>query len=162
MLCTASGRVLNSSQIRPKFPNCCNNDFVSLPSFFELPNVLDSLFTEQNSSAKTFSKNLRACNSALSVKYVVADWVSRGLGSFTFNPKMTFHGQIYHCIDVLSSPAGNVPTYISTYIHDTEFVSQMVSRIRALTHLQSDLLQSLTAVLHEVSSYVQYFSSLKE
>ncbi|CDF37673.1 unnamed protein product [Chondrus crispus] len=87
-------RIGGSSAARPIFSTCCGKGKLSLPLLPEPPALLRSLLIDDTPRARSFRKNIRAYNVALSMASVVAKWVNRGPGPSNFNPTMTMQGGI--------------------------------------------------------------------
>lgn len=71
----------------------------------------------------SFRQNMPAYHNSPAIGYVKAGWVSRGPGSFSFNPAMTVHFRIYLYLGAMVLPADLRP-FLSVYIHHTDFVTQ--------------------------------------
>lgn len=80
----------------------------------------------------------------------------------TFDYTIALHGQIYHFVSALLPHLRLIPTYLSVSFHDTDFVSQTGFKKRAMPHLRPQLLQWLTALLHEMNRYVLSVVSIRE
>ena len=118
--------------------------------------------TGQHREAKLFRKLIRGYNNALSMASVTANWVARGPGSSNFNPTMTVQGRVYHWIGALVPPQHLQPSFLSVYIHDTDFSNQAGIRRGANPRLNEGLLTRLAATLSQHNPYVQTFESLRE
>ena len=155
-------RIVSSSAARPIFSPCCGKGKLSLPLLPDPPALLRSLLTDDTPRSRLFRKNIRAYNSELSMASVVAKWVNRGPGPSNFNPTMTMQGGMYHYMGPMMPAKGRAPSYVSVYIHDTDYVTQTRTRLGSSRRLEEALMTQLTHMLHECNPYVQKFLCMRE
>ncbi|CDF41005.1 unnamed protein product, partial [Chondrus crispus] len=155
-------RIGSSSAARPIFSTCCGKGKLSLPLLPDPPALLRSLLIDDTPRARSFRKNIRAHNVALSMASVVTEWVNRGPGPSNFNPTMTMQGGMYHYMGPMMPSEGRAPSYASVYIHDTEYATQTRTRLGTSRQLEEALMTQLTHMLHECNPYVQTFLCMRE
>ena len=155
-------RIKGSSTTSPRFGNCCEGGKVLFSPSTDPPALLRQLLTGTTPRDRRFRKDIRAYNNALSMGSVTAKWVNRGPGTSAFNPTITMHGRIYHYLGAMMPPVGRGPSFLSVYIHDTDYTEQTQHRMNAACRLDANLMQELTAILHDVNPYVHTFRSLRE
>lgn len=143
-------RVVSSYTARPVFSTCSGMEKLKLPLLADPPTLLSSLLTEETPRARRVQKNIRA----LSMASVVAKWVNRGPGLSKFNPKRTMKGEMYHYMGPMMLSEGRATVFCSVYIHDTDFTTQMRTKMGSSRGLQETLMTKLTHVLHECNPYV--------
>ena len=91
-----------------------------IPTFPELPVLLQELSTSSSAEGRHFGKNIRQYNSALAMASVRAEFVSRGSGVSKYNPIIMVHGRMYYKIGALQPADGMFPRYAAVYIHHTK------------------------------------------
>jgi hypothetical protein len=108
-------KLKESSVSLPKFGMCCNQGKVALPSLPDPPNILQQLFTGDDSISREFRENIRQYNSALAFTSLrVNQHYHPPGGPFTF----TIRGALYHRIGSLIPCEGITPSYAQLYIYD--------------------------------------------
>lgn len=93
---------------------------------------------------------------------VEAVWGSRGPSASTFNPTMTVQGPIYHYLEAMVSLSNLRPSFLSVYVHNTDFVTQSDLRAAHVPNLHSASLQQPAPTVHERNHYVLSFLVLRD
>lgn len=145
-----------------KFSSCFANASVAIIPRQELSSDIRRFLTEDSAKDRHPRQNLRSYNTVMSMGSVTASCVWQDPQSFTFNPTYTLHGRTYHYVGALSPPSSLYPAFLSAHIPETNFLSQTEQRELSMPQLCSQLVMELTAMLHDVSPYVQTSALLQE
>ena len=113
-----SEKLSTSTRLLPKFPLCCGQAKVVLPSLDTPPDLLAHLLTAGDARGRAFRDNIRAYNSALSFASLGVNLdkqlANAKRGVYTFR----IHGTVHHYIGQLMPREGQAPAFAQIYIHD--------------------------------------------
>lgn len=132
------------------------------PSPLDPPSLLVHLLTAPNLSSIRFQSSTCAYNSSLAMGCVKTDWVTCVPENSSFNPAMAVHERIYHFLGALVLPCNLCSSFLSVYIHDTDYSKQRNAHAEQMPNLSASLLQQLTAILHDFNPYVESFVALRD
>ena len=146
-----SEKLSTSTRLFLKFPLCCGQAKVVLPSLATSPDLLAHLLTSSEARGRTFRDNIRAYNSALAFASLGVDldkqFANAKRGVYTFR----IHGTVHHYIGQLMPREGQGPTFAQIYIHDGTPETEAEYREASLPELPC-----LQAMLHDVNPYVSF------
>ena len=71
-------------------------------------------------------------------------------------------GDMYHYMGSMMPADGWAPSYVSVYIHDTDYATQTPTRLGRSRRLEEALMTQLTDMPHECNPYVQTFLFMRE
>ena len=113
-----SEKLSTNARLLPKFPLCCGQAKVVLPSLATPPDMLVHLLTAGDTRGRGFRDNIRAYNSALAFALlgVTLDkqLANDKRGVYTFR----IHGTVNHYIGQLMPRGGQATAFVQIYIHD--------------------------------------------
>ena len=149
-----------------KFPSdppgqCCNNGKVQLPCVRDPPSVLKKLLSEN----RTFKNSIRSYNNAMSLASIGFDHEVVMPG---FSPNVKIQGKIYHSIGSLFPDTGEPKKFAQIYVHDEDISLAQEARERGQIQkhhghkLDLDILQSLSAMMHQCNPFVQDFKTASD
>jgi len=134
-------RLSTSTKDKHVLPNLCCGKGKYKPEILDPPKELQDLFTGNSADSRHFRKHIRSYNNAFSLASVQANWVSRGLGSSSWNPTFTVQGKMYHLLGAMNPPDNVHPRYASLYVYDTE--NSTANRKRFHPNLKENVLTSI-------------------
>ena len=150
-------KLSTSTRLLPKFPLCCGEAKVVLPSLATPPDLLAHLLTAGDTRGRAFRYNIRAYNSALAFASLRVNLdkqlANAKRGVYTFR----IHGIVHHNIEQLMPREGQAPAFAQIYIHDGTPEAEAEYRQQALGEASLPELQCLQAMLHDVNPYVSFF-----
>lgn len=144
------------------FSNCFRVGRVSFPVLQETPAILKQRLTGQAPSERELRKTRPAYNNELWMGSLTAKCVQLGPWSSSYKPTMTMEAPMFHYIEALVLPDGLRTSFISVYIHGTDFAEQTRIRSEISTVLRQQLLEHFPVLLIEGNSYVRTLQSLRE
>lgn len=124
--------------------------------------LLQHLLTAVAPALRPFHTNIRAYTCTLSMVYLNADWLSKGLGSSLFNPPITVHGQIHHFLGA-EVPLNDLrPCFFFVFTHDTDHIEEGNERAVQRPNLSAQMSQSSTQILLKVILFIKPFVAHKD
>lgn len=141
-------KVKYSSESSPRFVKCYNNGAVAQATPPDPPGIWHTLLADSALWRREFRNNTRAYNNFLAQRCAKAERTARRPGTSTFNPMMTLHGHVYHYLDAMVPPYTLSLCFLSVYKYDTDYAVQGSIRTAAVQNLGPEILQQLTAMLH--------------
>ena len=132
---------------------CCSLGKVNFHPFENFPSILQSLYTEQDRMSRNFRENIRNYISGLAMASMVADiGTPPGRGPYSFR----VHGQVYHAIGRLRSPAGSCPQGAQVLIMDTDDAAQELAGRPVNKYCQATIFATLHRLLRTSNPYAQH------
>lgn len=86
---------------------------------------------------------------------VIVEWISRELGTLTFNLTMTLHGRNSYYSDAMVPSRAFSPYLFSIHVRNADYDVKKSIRTAAMPNILFEILQQLTAVLYEFNRYIQ-------
>ena len=144
-----SEKLSTSTRLFPKFPLCCWQAKVVLPSAH--------LLTAGDTRGRAFRYSIRAYNSALAFASLGVNLdkqlANAKRGVYTFR----IHRTVHHYIGQVMPREGQAPAFAQIFIYDSTPEAEAEYRQQALGEASSPELQCLQAMLHDVNPYVSFF-----
>ncbi len=138
-----------------KYSLCCNYGKVRIPHIKQPPLELQNLFTEPDTQAKEFRKNIRQYNSSLALASVGID-----LGNtFKFDNRgpwaYKISGQLYHSLGNLLPNDNSSPKFSQIYVYDTDH--ELENRSKIFQDINKKTLETLQTIMHNENPYVHEY-----
>ncbi|KAG2112888.1 hypothetical protein DEU56DRAFT_713134, partial [Suillus clintonianus] len=149
-------RLSSSSNSRPLFGICCDQDQVRLPQLRHPPPYLQQLFESQTPEAIGFQSNIRQYNAGLAFTSLGVDVdhaVNVGRGPHVFR----IHGELCHRIGHIMPSEGRHPVYAQLYIYDPRIaLDERMQRNENLCRRTMERLQTLLLQNHRYAAIFQH------
>ena len=149
-----SEKLVNSSNVHPKFGVCCLQGQIQLPSISHSPPLLHQLLNSSTPRARKFRDSICQYNSAFaftSVAMEVDNAVLNGRGPYSFR----LHGAMYHKMGSLHPQDGQQPVYAQLYIYDDQ--AALAARNSRNPNLDPFLMEELQQMLIANNPFVPLY-----
>ena len=151
-----SEKLVNSSQIHPKFGTCCLSGKIKIDKLHNPPPELLHLLSGEDAISKQFRDHIRSYNNALAMTSLGCNQVhavNQGHGPYVFKVQ----GRVYHQSGSLIPRPGVTPIYAQLYIYDPQEALELRMNHRANTGLIRETMQTLQDMLYRHHEGVQLY-----